>query len=593
MDIIIKSRIDASIEKMPSARLWPMRKLSKTEMRRVRKTDTKRLYIPTLSKEHRDEFFGSFDRFWDDLIKDYSPNHLFWRRAVSSRMQEWELSLSYFLLVLFALAKSEKQHQSPVLVVVSSREEAEVCRQWALEHKWNIIFSDGKLKLRVFRCVQELKSLVRFGCLFILTCRKKFFSPKFQNVFKRPIKTDNVLIATLSYSRSFSGGKYKDPFFGDLQNRLKDSGYESFFITDLLDDIDVKISKDIKACLDVAIITSILSWRQIIYAFCNVLFKKIKVGRTCFGNVDMTKLVIWNARRCTHSFNISAELFYEAVKKICRMHTFSQLISIFEGSVIERAVIQASRECSKGDVCGYSHTGIFELNLRLRLTGRERRLRPEPDYFVCSGFHGRKLLQDVRAGFDAKAFDGCALRYVPRVKQEIKKGGMPNTVLVALDGAWTSSRLLDWIIDCRDLFDSYKVIIRCHPNVPMEGILQQTINILPEHFYVSAGTLDDEIKESLCVLYRHTSVGMQALLNGIPAIHLSIDSPLSSDPLRELNQGKWVVYNRSDLKRALSEIKPFRDTSEESVLDEASQYVQDYFSSPTDERIKQFVERSI
>lgn len=308
-----------------------------------------------------------------------------------------------------------------------------------------------------------------------------------------------------------------------------------------------------------------------------------------FDGVDLTRLVRWNCCRLTHGFNISAEMFYEAVREICRVYNFDQLITIFEGSVTERAAIQGYRMCSRSKVCGYSHTSIFELNLRFRLTGGEKLARPEPDYFVCSGANGKRLFQHARAQFDAEVFDGCTLRHVPQNLQTKTNVEASASILIALDGTATSSRLLDWLIENSDLLVGFQVNVRCHPNVPLEGILTQTISRLPGHFHTSVGTLDDEIKHSLCVFYRHSSVGMQAILNGVPAVHLSIDSPLTSDPLHELRQGKWTVSGRSDLKETISAIKAFRNGDSESQLKEAGRYTRDYFTSPTEERVKQFI----
>ena len=591
MDLIIKTQIDASVQKTPSARLFAMRTLSRNEMRWIRKAGIKRLYLLLMVEESQKEFFKSFDAFWDNLIKDYPLDHFFWRNVISSKMQEWECSLVYFLLVLFTLTKSKKQNESPVLLLVSSFEEAEICRWWAIEQRWNVMASDGKFKMCFLQCFQELRSVFYFGYSFLSVCQRKFFLPKFKNIFQFQNDSKNILIATLSYPNSFNDGQYQDPFFGDFQNRLKDFGYKSLYITDLLAKIDTKTSRAIDSCTSnpVQVVCSVLSWWQVIKIFFKLFFRRIKVKQAYFVDIDISKLVEWNFRRFTHGFNISAEIFFEAIKKTCRDYDFNKLVLLFEGNVFERACIQAFRQCSKGDICGYSHASIFDLNLRLHLTSKEKYNRPEPDYFVCSGLQGKRLLQEVSTISKDKVREGCTLRRIPKVQVEKTNNKISKTILIALEGIWISNRLLDWIIDCSDLFVNYDVIVRSHPNISIEKVLQQTIGLLPKNFRISHGSLDMEIKESLCVLYRHSSVGMQALLNGVPAIHLSVDAPLSADPLKELNKGKWTVYDRHDLQEALSHIELFRAMNNERVVEEASQYVQEYFSVPTDERIKQFI----
>ena len=77
-----------------------------------------------------------------------------------------------------------------------------------------------------------------------------------------------------------------------------------------------------------------------------------------------------------NNFSLNAEIYYTAVKKICGIHSFSQLVVIYEGNAFERACIQAFKESSQSKVCGYSHGVVFRSNLKLRVTEVERDLIP-------------------------------------------------------------------------------------------------------------------------------------------------------------------------------------------------------------------------
>ena len=91
------------------------------------------------------------------------------------------------------------------------------------------------------------------------------------------------------------------------------------------------------------------------------------------------------------------------------------------------------------------------------------------------------------------------------------------------------------------IFKDYKIRLRGHPNVPLEKLLAQCINALPDNFHLSNNDLKADIENSFCVIYRQSSVGIQALMNGVPAIHLNIDAPLSCDPIMDLEVCKWTV----------------------------------------------------
>ena len=122
-------------------------------------------------------------------------------------------------------------------------------------------------------------------------------------------------------------------------------------------------------------------------------------------------------------------------------------------------------------------------------------------------------------------------------------------VLIATEGNETSVFLLDWIFRRANLFKDIRVVIRGHPNMSAEYLISKCIFKIPIWFEISKSTLNEDLIDSSCVIYMQTSIGIQALLNGIPIIHLNINSPLSCDPLFKYHgELKWVVKNSEDLK---------------------------------------------
>ena len=58
-------------------------------------------------------------------------------------------------------------------------------------------------------------------------------------------------------------------------------------------------------------------------------------------------------------------------------------------------------------------------------------------------------------------------------------------------------------------------------------------------------------------------------MNGVPAIHLNIDAPLSCDPIMGLEVSKWEVHTPEELSTALQEINSLRDKRKEEVISAA------------------------
>ncbi|GAG80742.1 unnamed protein product, partial [marine sediment metagenome] len=136
--------------------------------------------------------------------------------------------------------------------------------------------------------------------------------------------------------------------------------------------------------------------------------------------------------------------------------------------------------------------------------------------------------------FSDKLRNGCILKEIPVVK---KRNGIRNdnqNILVALDGVDTQIVLLEWVLEHAKALSDFKFYIRFHPNISAKRSLDQCINYFPDNVEISHKNLTQDIENSFCVLYRHSSVGIQAILNEVPAIYLAIDSPLSGDPIEEL-----------------------------------------------------------
>jgi hypothetical protein len=151
---------------------------------------------------------------------------------------------------------------------------------------------------------------------------------------------------------------------------------------------------------------------------------------------------------------------------------------------------------------------------------------------------------------------------------------------VALDGVWSTVPVLDWLMAQSHLFKDFKVNIRAHPNVPIHRVLSQCVCDKPDNFIISDGTLEEDLEGCFCVLYRQTSVVLQALMNGIPVIHLAIDAPLVADPIKTLEVCKWTVHSSRELQAALHKIKALNPDQKLSAVQSANKYALQYFAPP-------------
>jgi len=564
--------------------LLSTRPLKTKEINIAKRLGIRRYYLPKLSKAESERFFIEFDRLWDSVIKPFDDYHPFWRNAISSKMQEWERSFTYFLLILYTLSKINNDDSPTIVIVCSSLQEEELCEKWGIKSGWKTIRNSSvRLPYQFRYSLQKIKIFLKFQYVLLLFLFQKFISPKYK---KLKIKNDNfVLISSLIYTKSIKGGEFSDPFFGDLYkcyNRFEKTVINLCHPLDNYKETVEKLSECKAAKIVVPL--SFIRWNEVISIAFRVFIRQILVNRVRFFDCDISKLIHWNARREIF-FNLHAEFYYCAVKKLCRLYGFALLIFPYEGNAFERACIQAFRKYSSGTIIGYSHAVIYPLNVKIRLTKAEKYQRPAPDFFIATGPENKRLMVETGNHNEESIQTACALRNIPDLGKLCSPKSKNSTILIALDGVWSTAVVFNWFLENASILNEYDFIIRSHPNIPVEKVIEQCLYNIPENFSFSTGNLKTDFENCFCVIYRQTSVGLQALMNGIPAIHLNIDAPLSCDPIESLQDGKFVVNDIEQLLSAIEEIKSLSQENLSQAIIAAKDYASKYFSKKTDENI--------
>ncbi len=564
------------------------RSLTLRETSLAKQFSLKRYYLPELSTEQSQEFLSNFDIFWDKIVGCFNLGHAFWRNVVSSKMQEWEGSLAYMALQLYTLSQEADNASGTILFICSSIEESDVCESWGKKHGW-LVRRETDSRLRAFfaRIVQEASNIARFVYLCTICIYYKINSHDYKPPDGRR-KKESILVSSLLYTDSISNGRYTDPFFGNLHKRIDSREQEMTYLCAPLDDFK-KATDQIKTCVDTRIILpfSLLKILQLVVLGAKLFVKRVRVPRVDICGCDFSELLAWNARRFTF-FNFHAEIYYEAVGALCKHERFERLLLPYEGNVFERACIQAFRENSRGSVIGYSHAVVFPLNMKIRMSPKEMTGRPEPDLLLCTGPENKKNFDSVRKHASVETLAACSLRYIPTTMAALSFDAENKSILVALDGVRGCATVLDWLLENADLFKDQTVIVRPHPNVPIAELKTQCLHQWPENFIASKDDLKTDLSKCFCVIYRQTSVGMQALLNGRMAIHLNVDAPLKCDPLMNLNLNSWQVSSTQELSVAIREIVELPESQKRYNFEKAREYILNYFSVPDEANVSLF-----
>ncbi len=587
LKIFLTDRVDINVPmEFQGARLWTTRKFSPSEIKCLQARGIKRFYLPALSPENLVEFFGEFDHFWDGIVENFPSDHAFWRNGISSKMQAWEASFGYLAAALFVITRSSPTH---LIIVIETLEEEDLIKEWAQRQKWTVLEPWQPPRLWR-RGIQELKNFLMFIRLIVMAFQRKWFSAQSKNVWNQ----HKVLLVSMFYPLSFKEGEYKDPFFGALPEFLSKHEKSCAYLSDSISSPDRLTKMSVEQChnVSVAMPLSLLSWGEWAAIFIRLFLRRITLPQSHFMGCDFSKLLSWQARSFKFFFNWHAEVYYEAVRKLSRQ-SFQELIVNFEGNVFERACLQGIQKSGLKS-CGYSQGVLYPANLKLRMTLAECGRRLEPKRIVCTGPSAKESF--VRISKNRKRDDvnsGCALREIPVNAASILSSASQvknsKTILVALDGVYSTVAVLDWLCEQEDVLKDYRVHLRAHPNVPLKSLQKQCLGKIPSNFIASQGSLQENMQDCLCVLYRHTSIGLQALAQGKPVIHLNIDCPLPGDPLENVRAGKWVVRSARELKEALEAVSRLTQEDRALLNHEAEGLLKRYLAPPTEESMEDFL----
>jgi len=115
--------------------------------------------------------------------------------------------------------------------------------------------------------------------------------------------------------------------------------------------------------------------------------------------------------------------------------------------------------------------------------------------------------------------------------------------------------LLFFALDCANNNQGVNFIWRLPPMIDIDILLKNNRRFvnLPDNVVISEVDLLNDILKSNTILYRGSSVVIQAVVFGLKPIYFKIDNELTIDPLYEISRGREIVCNIEDFQRSLTE----------------------------------------
>jgi len=422
----------------------------------------------------------------------------------------------------------------------------------------------------------------------------KYLDKKIKNKVKSQEKY--YVLRSWFYDKSISPDmEYKDSYFGRLPQYLAHRHKNLIVIAGILGNSSDLIKKMAK-CEDILIIPQeyFISYRDYILIPIKTFLNRIKIDTRCMlGGVDVTDLIKEELKRNYRIFKIQSNIiYYYYIKRLIEQINIDTFVFTFENHSWERMCALAFKKYSpKTKTIGYQHASISKSYLNFFPSEFEKEIMPLPDKIISLGKETKKIMEKYGSYPEDRIRAGCALRfeYLHNSKKFDRK--KRNFIFVPLTiSKYESTKLINFIHNSLSADKEYKVILRSHPATPFSVIEKELGFKLTENFQVSTNvSMLDDFEGSDIVLYTGTTVCMEALMMGLPVIHIDLGEPISVDPLFECNYLKWSVKHPDELIPTIDEIYNLDEVEFKHQQKSARKYVENYFLPVTNERMEEYI----
>ena len=430
--------------------------------------------------------------------------------------------------------------------------------------------------------------------IFYKTVLSKYlFNKKIKQI--KTVRPINV-IKTFAYENSFDEkGKFIDKFFGDLPIYLKNNGYSIVSLVVCLGHYNTilrKIAKDnINTVLPLELFIKI---KSLVVEFFKLIILKLEVTKKIyFNDINVTEFLNFYLKyNKKNEISLNHVLHYTAINELLKHFKVRSLISTYENIPWEPMCLLALKETSPKTISiGYQHSNVSEFETNYFLSESELSERPMPDRIYTVGPITKRIIEKNSIGKYPFLESSCALRYKHSEPKKHKYRRKHRRILVALEGLPDVYHLVNYVLDELSLDNHYEIIIRPHPILPMTQLkkhIQLDYSKLENVYISEGGSINRDFEKVSVVIYRESTVALEAIAFGIPVICFQSHPVISFDPLFELHDFKWNVDESVKLEPLLNQIIEKDDKSFFEASQKAKLYIKEYFHECTNEKMSMF-----
>ena len=411
-----------------------------------------------------------------------------------------------------------------------------------------------------------------------------------------------TVVASLFHPQSLAEpGKYRDVYFGKLVDDLE-ARQKNAAVFGLLQEPwrgQVSRLKALNGRVKVIPAEAYLAVSDL--ALCGLKSLKayfasprISGPAECDG-IDVGILLRGAIRQARRSGNVLRALrVYYCARRLAQALQVDRCMYPYENRAWERMLIRGIRDASPSTrIVGYQHASVTLSHTNFILGQEEPPIVPLPDAIVTTGPLVKEWLEREGNYPPGILKTGCALRQSSlngTVQTRNKSDQITNVLVVLATSLDEYVNTLVFLEKAISGLNGYDVRIRPHPTIPLESALKVAPLSHTEFYSPSTGSLMEALQWAEVVIYASSTVGMEAVSLGIPAIYLDLGNFLDTDPMFGWNEFKWSVREPAELIDAIRKIEAVPSHIFSELQLKSREYVSTYLSPVTGDSVRTFLE---
>lgn len=309
-----------------------------------------------------------------------------------------------------------------------------------------------------------------------------------------------------------------------------------------------------------------------------------KRGRSLSADYFQYQLHQYAALEAFAGNSLSTLRRYHQVFEFIRLYQPKNVITTYEGHAWERLAFAAAKKANPQIVCkAYQHAALFKLQYAICRNLAEGF---NPDQILVSGQNSyermirERRLQNIPVQVlgSNRGDNGLMSKTIPRI---LENKNAAIHVLVVPEGITEECMLLfEYSIIQAIQNPDISFVWRLHPLVSSAELIKanRKFKNLPANIRWSGKGENLSDVPYTHVLYRGTTMVIQAVLNGLQPVYLELESEMTIDLLYEMSEFKIIANNKVNLKDQISDLLAQGNEDPENAYSRLRAYCLNYYS---------------